>query len=74
MWHGERNRGTLSVGMSKIRRAEKENDKRHRKGETKHREITRPTTNDKAYSRVHQEHKAARTIKEESGRGQKETS
>ena len=36
MWHGERNRGTLPVGMSKIQRAEEENDKRHRKEETEH--------------------------------------
>jgi hypothetical protein len=62
MWHGKRNRGTLSVEMSKIQRAEEENDKRHRKGETKHREITRSTTNDKAYGRVHKEHKATRII------------
>jgi hypothetical protein len=60
--------------MSKIQRAEKENDKRHRKGEAKHREIIRPTTNDQAYGRVHQEHKAARTIRVESGPRQKEGS
>ena len=63
MWHGERNRGALSIGMSKIQRTEKENDKRHRKGKTKRREIIRPTTNDKAYGRVYQKHKTIRIIR-----------
>jgi hypothetical protein len=68
MWHEERNSGTLSIRMSKIQRAEEEDDKRHRKGETKHREITRSTINDKVYGRVHKKHKKVRVI--ESGRGQ----
>jgi hypothetical protein len=59
--------GTLSIRMSKIQRAEEEDDKGHRKGETRHREITRSTTNDKAYGRVHKKHKEVRII--ESGRG-----
>src|SRR5205814_8095430 len=67
MWHGERNRGTLPIGMSKIQRAEKENDKRHRKRKTKHRETTRSTTNDKAHGRVYQKHKTTRIIRQESG-------
>ena len=64
MRHGKRNSGTLLIGMSKIQTAEKENDQRHRKGKTKHRETTRSTTNDKAHGRIHQEHKAVRTIEQ----------
>ena len=66
MWHGKRNRGTLSVGMSKIQRAEEENDKRDRKGETECWETTTPTTNNKAHDRVYQEHKTTRIIRWES--------
>ena len=58
MWHGERNGGTLSIRMSKIQTAEKENDQGHRKGKTKRRKTIRSTTNDQAHDRVHQEHKA----------------
>ena len=53
IWHGERNRGTLPIEMSKIQRPEKENDKRHRKKKTKHRETTRSTTNNKAHGRAY---------------------
>ena len=63
MWHEERNSGTLSVGMPKIQRTEKENDKRYRKGKTKHRETIGSTTNDKAHSGVYQEHKTTRIIR-----------
>ena len=48
--------------MSKIQTAEKENDQRYRKGKTKHRETIRSITNDKAYGRIHQEHKEIRII------------
>ena len=53
----------LSTGISKIQRTEKENDKRHRKRKTKHREIIRSTTNDKAHGRVYQKHKTNRIIR-----------
>jgi hypothetical protein len=53
MWRGKRNGGTLFARMSKIQRAAEENDKRHRKGEIKRREIIRSTINDKVYSGVH---------------------
>ncbi len=58
MWHRERNGGTLSIRMSKIQTAEKENDQGHRKGKTKRRKTIRSTTNDQAHDRVHQKHKA----------------
>ena len=69
---GKRNSPYCECGMGKetvehyLLDCRRYKDKRHRKGETKHRKITRPTTNDKAYGRVHQEHKAARTIRVES--------
>jgi len=56
MWHRERNGGTLSIRMSKIQTAEKENDQGHRKGKTKCRKTIRSTTNDQAHGRAHQEH------------------
>ena len=62
MWHGKRNIGILLIGMSKIQTAEKENDQRHWKEKTKHRETTRSITNDKAHGRIHQEHKVVRII------------
>ena len=62
MRHGERNNGTLFTGMSKIQTAEEENDQRHRKEKTKHRQTIRSITNDKAHDRIHQEHKAIRII------------
>ena len=67
MWHGERNGGTLPIRMSKIQRAEEDDDKRHRKGETKHREIIRSTTNDKVYGRLHKKHKKVIIIESERG-------
>ena len=51
--------------MSKIQTTEKENDQGHWKGQTKHRETIRSTTNDKAHGRIHQKHKAVRTILEQ---------
>ena len=67
MWRGKRNGGTLFARMSKIQRTAEENDKRHRKGETKRREIIRSTTNDKVYSGVHKEHKKIGIIESERG-------
>ena len=51
----------LHIEISKIQITEKENDQRHRKEKTKHREIIRSIINDKAYDRIHQEHKAIQT-------------
>ena len=61
--------GKETVELSKIQTAEEGNDERYRKGKAKYRETTRPTANDKAHGRIHQEHKAIRTMKAESGHG-----
>jgi len=67
MRHGERNCGTLSIRISKIQIIEEEDDKKHRKRKTKHREIIRSIINDKIYNRVHKKHKKIRIIESERG-------
>ena len=75
MRHKKRNNGTLSIEMSKIQKAEKENDQRYRKEKTKHRQIIKSITNDKTHDRIHQEHKAIRIIEQKANENRtKETS